>query len=491
MNIIIGDDEELVRISLVSMIQEMEASWEIIGEAAHGHEMVELLSLHKPEVAIIDIRMPEMDGLEAIRRGKTLSPNTKWIIISGFSDFRYAREALQLGVTEYLLKPVVPEELEKAINCIGSQNKEYASLLNRQFETQLFSLCQGLISLDTEPQINILRTGVFQANVYYFDSSMTTKQLEALHNEISHAIHRHMPNYLSYGVHLASFSLTGFEYLIVGVHDPSNKEAGKCILAFLDEAEQLVSGFREDKVAITMIASEVCSAFGDFLRHLQDIQRISAIRTVHGINRKWLYKDMKQLAEAGIGADAAKMLVQLTHDYKNKLYLGYLHTLKGFSGLLMLSKGMLDHLERYVEIVFGVVLSGDNPNESIRKLEQCGEKLLRQQGNGEPPTQDLINQVIAYVELHYMNNIGLSQIAGDLNITPSYLSTLFHRKTGTTFIKYLTRLRILKAKELLSNSNLQVQQVAEQVGYYSNRHFTKLFVEIVGVYPSEFKREQK
>jgi AraC-like DNA-binding protein len=74
--------------------------------------------------------------------------------------------------------------------------------------------------------------------------------------------------------------------------------------------------------------------------------------------------------------------------------------------------------------------------------------------------------------------------------TPSYLSNLFHRKTGTTFVKYLIKLRILKAKELLSVTNLPVQQVAERVGYYSTRYFTKLFVEAVGIYPSEYRVKQ-
>ncbi|MGO4275802.1 response regulator, partial [Paenibacillus sp. TAF58] len=125
MNIVIADDETLVRVSLISMINEMETSWEIVGEANDGEELVELIGRCKPEVAIVDIRMPYLDGIEAIRKAKMMSPRTKWIVCSGYSDFQYAQQALQLGVSEYLLKPVDPDALEKAINAISQSNKEY------------------------------------------------------------------------------------------------------------------------------------------------------------------------------------------------------------------------------------------------------------------------------------------------------------------------------------------------------------------------------
>lgn len=122
-------------------------------------------------------------------------------------------------------------------------------------------------------------------------------------------------------------------------------------------------------------------------------------------------------------------------------------------------------------------------------MKELGEQLLLKNGEQASPA-DLVDQVIRYVENHYMHNIGLNLIAEELNVTPSYLSTLFHRKTGITFVKYVTRLRMLKAKELLTGTNLQIREVAERVGYYSTRHFTKLFVEQVGMYPSDFRKSR-
>jgi two-component system response regulator YesN len=90
-----------------------------------------------------------------------------------------------------------------------------------------------------------------------------------------------------------------------------------------------------------------------------------------------------------------------------------------------------------------------------------------------------------------MYDIGIGQIAEQLHMTPNYLSTLFHKKTGSTFMVYLTKTRMLRAKELLADPHIQIQQVAEQVGYSSARYFTKLFTESVGCYPSEYRSRFK
>ena len=104
---------------------------------------------------------------------------------------------------------------------------------------------------------------------------------------------------------------------------------------------------------------------------------------------------------------------------------------------------------------------------------------------------DIVDQVIAFMHENYMTNIGIGQIAERLNITPNYLSTLFHKKTGINFLTYLKKIRMLKAKELLTDPNIQVHQVAEQVGYFSPRHFARLFAEHYGCLPSEYRDRHK
>jgi two-component system response regulator YesN len=133
------------------------------------------------------------------------------------------------------------------------------------------------------------------------------------------------------------------------------------------------------------------------------------------------------------------------------------------------------------------VTPGQDSREWKRVLQACGDQRLLAQPKRNQG--DMLTQVLRFIEGNYQADISITQIAERLQVTPNYLSALFHRKTGSTFIKYLTRIRLLRAKELLADPELRVQEVAEQVGYTSTRHFTKLFTAFFGYYPSEQRKK--
>jgi two-component system, response regulator YesN len=116
MKILVADDEEMIRYSIISMIGEMNFHIGKIIEAADGEEMIKASKKFQPELVFVDIKMPKINGLEAIRECKSFLTYTKFIIISSYEDFEFAREAIKLGVNEYLLKPVKPEELKTSID---------------------------------------------------------------------------------------------------------------------------------------------------------------------------------------------------------------------------------------------------------------------------------------------------------------------------------------------------------------------------------------
>lgn len=114
MKLLIADDEQLVRFSIRDILSEIPIAFDIT-EVSTGTAMVEQVKLTFPDIALVDIRMPGMSGLKAIEELSPVSGNTKWIILSGYSEFEYSRSALRLGVIDYLLKPVDPDELKKTI----------------------------------------------------------------------------------------------------------------------------------------------------------------------------------------------------------------------------------------------------------------------------------------------------------------------------------------------------------------------------------------
>lgn len=119
MTILIADDERPARFMLRSMLAEAGFPEESMVEAVDGNELVELAAARRPRLGFVDIRMPGMDGLEAISRCRTISPDTQWVLVSSFAEFEYARSAIRLGVTEYLVKPVSPRDLEDCLASLG------------------------------------------------------------------------------------------------------------------------------------------------------------------------------------------------------------------------------------------------------------------------------------------------------------------------------------------------------------------------------------
>ncbi|SFM27090.1 two-component system, response regulator YesN [Paenibacillus sp. 1_12] len=497
MKMVIADDESLIRASLSSMIKDMEASWQIVSEATNGEELLELIAEHKPNIAIVDIRMPKVQGLDAIRLGKIISPLTKWVILSGYSDFAYAQQAMKLGVSEYLLKPVDPIELEKTLQLVYKDNKEYICLLNQQFENSLFALCNGLTSLKHEARDSLYYQGRFIGWTFYLDTAQPASWVADVQREFYTELHACMEKHLVYGMNLALLALPNGELAAVGAWDTSNGHSGKQpIYDCFSEMEQIINdSYRSEEMLISVLRTGECQGFEEVNRRLQQLQQWGDLRSVCGIGQSLEYVELIKEAVTPHKVEASRLLCAIGHHLQDGMYLSYQNGVNELEVLLQKSDWFNANkeqpsLSKFMGCTLGLVLQEAITDvEMIRELRQYGEKKL--QGTCSKETSvDLVKQVIQYIEKHYMDDIGIGQIAGQLNVSANYLSTLFHKKTGMMFVKYLTRIRMMKAKELLMNTNLQVKQVAEQVGYYSTRHFTKVFTQAFGSYPSDCRKNQ-
>ncbi|WP_274653529.1 response regulator transcription factor [Paenibacillus humicola] len=495
MKLVIADDESLVRVSLASMIKDMDAAWQV-AEAASGEELLRVVAEQKPNIAIVDIRMPKMDGIEAIRAGKTLSPVTNWVILSGFSDFAYAQQALRLGVSEYLLKPVAPAELEKALLHIYKDNKDYISLLNQQFENHLFALCNGLATLKYEERDSLFYRGRFAGRIFIQDASSPAGRLTVLERELYEELRELADRHLVYGMNAALLALPGGEMAAVAAWDPglgqtAREQAGR----FLERATETAGRRCGGERLTTVLATDDCQGFEAMNAQLKQLAQWADLRAVCGAGRQLAYKELAREAASPDKLEAGRLLGTITDHFRNGMHLQYQSAVGSLEMLLGKSRlfengAVREAARHFCRFALGLDLPRDAPGafepEELRKL---GERALC--GAKEPAPANLVDQVLQYIDKHYTDDIGIGQIAGELNVSVTYLSTLFHKKTGVTFIKYLTRIRMLQAKELLLNTNLHIKQVAERVGYYSTRHFTKLFTETFGKYPSDCRKVEK
>ncbi|MFD2614877.1 response regulator [Paenibacillus gansuensis] len=496
MKLLIADDEHLVRLSLRSMIQDMDPDWHIVGEAANGEDMLELVAEHKPNVAIVDIRMPKMNGLDAIRLGKSCSPMTKWVIVSGYSDFTYAQEALKLCASDYLLKPVSPGDLERALQETYKDNQELIALHNRQFENNLQALLNGILPLHQEDREGIFHRGTFIACVFLLDSAPAAPSESEAQQGLYCTLAKSVSGGLAYGVNLAIVPLPSGNLAAIGAWDKALCPEGRSrIVQFLNHAAELASGNGDGLIRTTCIDSGECRGFAELSAKLQLLQKWYGLRTILGIGRRYSYPELAEAAAVPERLEAGRLLAEARMQLQNGYHLQYRRAVDELETALSKTSGiglgeLLGTISECVAFTCGIAPgSALTDKEIITALVQYGERCLRQSKPKDGTNADLVQQVIHYIEQHYTEDIGIGIIAGQLAVSPNYLSTLFHKKTGVTFVKYLTRIRLAKAEELLVNSNLQVREIAERVGYLSTRHFTKLFTGAYGIYPSDYRKK--
>jgi two-component system response regulator YesN len=497
LKIVIADDERLVRISLISMINEIEASWQIVGEAANGEELLDLIREHKPNIAIVDIRMPRMSGLEAIQHGKLISPFTKWVILSGFSDFSYAQEAIKLGASAYLLKPVQPVDLERALYRTYKDNKEFVILFNQQFENSLSALCNGLLSLRQEEPESLIFQGWFIGVKILFDTAKPESKTTEIYQRLYENLRQCMNDHLIYGMNLAILSLPNGELAAIGAWDRNEGNKVKHqVDTFLDQVKQIANDCQSADLTVSLLQTDLCQGFEALNERLQHLQQWSCLRAICGIGRTIEYGELEDEAKNPEHITVGNLLCSLRHHIQGRMYLNYQNAVNELEGQwrkanLLAAESNQPAVSHFIRCTLGIDIPDQaNGEQMIQALNRYGERFLIENKPKEQGSTDVIKQVIAYLEQQYMNDIGIRQIANQLNVSANYLSTLFHKKTGVMFVKYLTRIRMIKAKELLLHTNLQVKQIAEEVGYYSTRHFTKLFTEMFGSYPSDYRKIQ-
>jgi two-component system response regulator YesN len=490
MKVLIADDESLARSTLRSMLQELPLPLELLEDATNGEEMVERVQRFMPQIVFVDIKMPKLNGLEAIKKARTFAPDTRWFILTGFSEFCYAQEALRMGVSDYLLKPLDPEELRNAMIEVFKENRKRLLALNKQFEHDLASIYHGLSYFKQEDSDSLLRRAHFIGAVFYVDSFLAETEKAQQQGDFLQDVQVIIDALITFEVKITLFALPGGETALViaweAEHETFSEQlAGKCLY----QVEQLLASYQDQSFCVTVLQTPVCLSYDELEENLNWLLKFSALRSIYGINRKLHKKDLVPYAAQSQLVEMSMLLGKLSYYYREKMYVHYMHTIDHL--IAAFSQGADYGVKKCAaNFLCHTLPCRFTPTQDILEWKQrllaCGEEMLP--GQSKKDSKDIVTQVILFIEQNYASDISIAQIAEKLHVTPNYLSTLFHKRAGTTFMKYLTKIRMLRAQEMLADPEMQVQQVAEQVGYYSVRHFTKVFTAFSGYYPSEQRK---
>ncbi len=423
-----------------------------------------------------------------------VSPRTRWIILTSHSSFDFARQALKLGAEDYLLKPVSPMELEKVIGRIAREIRQDTVRLNDEFEGRIGSLMHGTLSLDNE-EVEFVSSARFLGAVLLFDSPLDEKRLSERQVAACREVRARMAAAIDATTRAALCTLPVGQLALIGAWLPAEDEATarEMIRGFLNRVHIVLNTGAADEGRVTQLLCGESASFPSLMERLLRIHELSFLRVALGVGRQIGEDELAGAAAHGRWNDLCSGLTELAQALRARNRLDFLTALDRADR----SAGTLDARDR-AEIGknanrFLITSVGFEPrgvpgeSEWLEGLRSLAETLHGEEKAGA----DLVAQVIGFVQENYARDIGIGRIAFGLGVTPNYLSTLFHRETGITFVKYLTRLRLEKGRDILAAGRARVQDVAREVGYASVRHFSRLFQKQFGAYPSETPKQEK
>ncbi len=503
MKVLIADDEKLVCFSMESMLNELGIGSGNIVKCFNGEEFLEKLTIHMPDIAFVDIKMPKINGIEAIERGKVLSPNTKYYILTSFPEFDYAKKAIDMGVSGYLLKPLSLGELKEVLQAFRKEERESLRRANTYFENLINALFNKTISIK-DKEVSDIQDFSFMGMIVTIDSAASEEKRSEYQVSFFNKLRKEFESFVYSGINYAFSTLDNGYPVIVFGWDSSRVRDGlggdvSCYIrrrlerAIVDEVDYVP----------TFIIANVGASYNELIENLGYLKNKGYVRCILGIGRCLYESSIREIVSIEALDMLGRRASELVDAYNGKRYLDFSKIVDALNDIILTllqmdksgAKGVsfLGSLCHFFRINLNTEMRDCERGDAdtlklIEELKSIATTLVERRIEEKTDSSFVVEEIKNFVDRNYMNNIGIAQIAYKLNLTPNYLSALFHKKTGKTFINYLTDIRIEKAKEFLIDPSVKVCDVARRVGYYSTRYFSKVFKRKVGVQPSEYNK---
>jgi two-component system response regulator YesN len=527
LNAIIADDE----IMICELIKTL-GHWErfdihVSDFATDGEKLLNDIRMIKPDIVITDIRMPVYDGLEVIKRVKELGLETEFIIISGYRYFEYAHNALEYGVSDYLLKPISEDQLNFSLEKISKRilsrrNQMESDLrldhLTKANEVRLRAgfwddLADGKLVQEDGVSLN-RRYDLQFAYPMYQIFKINTNQIafhqgeSSFYQRINEILCRLIP---TQGYAICFTRLEGV-FGIVNGNVSDTGEARRLMYLLFAEIRALQDIYGDFHLA--MGVSQLGS-IGALNSLYEEAVALEQFKLIYGWNKVYtqvplshastisakqllpdvLRKTLAQLLENCQTAQLKEAFVQLKQhaeqkkpeldpcsirQINNSLAELYWDHMKACGQDIDRQEQM--HMSMRADRVQDLGSFFDFYCEQFCTFSQ--NKLEQRETNEAKPILD----AKAYIQQHYSTPLTLEEVADVVNYNRAYFSTVFKKHTGLGFTDYLTDVRIDAAKELLKKSNKRIVDVSAIVGYTDDKYFRKLFKKLVGMKPAEYRR---
>lgn len=491
--VLVVDDEKYIRRSIINRVNWEQLGVQVAGEAANGEEALERMEELRPQIVLVDIRMPLMDGLAFIEEANKRFPDVHYVITSAYSDFDYARQALRLGVEDYILKPVK----------VGDMDKVLSRLVREMNETKIARYLKNKLPLE-EGQFT--ERSCLAAAAFYVEESEGTDKI------IRNCLRETLNQYGEVEVYYL------YEY-----------SCGECYV-FLLNGVILEKAWIQTAVEVVwslLGAREGAAAWSDVMDASESTR--AAESAVRILKRKIFYPEKKILTERCLigGTEKEKAAIQgnqqKIRESMNEIYQYQMKKKHDFmAGELMLMPDLivarcnsvaliessiaelLVSLRRVMgsqrdetewRILFHRLREKDyllwyrTEEELKERLRELIETVLNRLAGEED--MDVVDEIKEYIRSNYEDNLNAADIAGRFFLNASYLSAMFKEKAGMNLSVYIEAVRMEKAKQLLGGSRLSVTEIAMRTGYAESNYFSKVFRKYTGMSPRQYRENEQ
>lgn len=503
---LIVDDEKHVRQTISLLGQWAENGICPPSEATDGHTALALMEQQPADLVLVDIKMPVMDGMEFLENATRRFPGAKYIIISGFNDFEYAKQAIRFHILDYLLKPISETELNA---CLEKAVRELQKERELSLENPLLDLMNRLVRQAAEGSLCAFLAVRTAGESPFFWNQENTRRLVSL-----------AEGHLPFRGELLSCRESP-HLLILGLHIPAERfpalmEPDRIKERLLRAAGQALTDFCESEgcAAVGGIGPLCCPALPSMRQSCQEAVRISS-RIDLCADRPLLLAEMPKPEPASPDSLSAKkeLLLRALGKWDEK----YLEDIlarhfdtprkRGAVTAELLSRSAVElllilqdfareyQIPEYTELL-SPLFEPDHLNQigSIKEFCSFFRALFaalaaRADRSTQPAIQKILPEIKAYMEQHYARNLTLTFFSDKYHMTKEYLSKQFKEQYGCGIYEYLLSFRMERAKLLLAESECKIQEISDQVGYTDTSYFSKAFKTYCGLSPREYRQQ--
>lgn len=501
--ILIVDDEKIERNGIRFLAKQTGIDLDIF-EACNGKEAIAFLEKTQVDILLTDVKMPFIDGMELLKIVCPLYPEMKCIIFSGYSEFEYAKNAMRLGVKDYILKPVDPVEFTKTMNKVISELDEQILSKNKEAEADSFMQEHFLYSLVNGANLADLRKRlgdyVKEEDLLIYSYMMLLEVNDDFYGRIGNDLEPIFVEKID----------TTYKYLNLNEQQSILLLANKDSFDYIKLAKEIVATLekRYDEICYIALSKPMQNVIEE-LGKTFDILEESMENKFYQTEGRVFFEEQPEEGNLFAQIDDDTLMKQMKQDIKMK----DINSLRQhFESMCEKYRHNNSFSQVYIKFIFSNLLKDfyeNLPNVKEQTLNQeidklyCStdfnkvmeiintniDRLEKEFGANPQMLHREIESIKKYIYENYDKEISVDYLADMVYMAPSYLSHIFKKETGQNLSKFIKAYRMEKAKEMLEETHNKIVNISYAVGYPNVSYFCQSFREYFGVSPQRFREQ--